>query len=194
VDLGDVGRRRGRQFPVSGPLQVLLPVLVRQLGAGAASLGLVYAAFGLGGGLAVLLAGQFGLPRWRVTAMYAAWIPSGLVVAGLGVADGVAALAVLYGLAGLFMELGNLIWTTLLQERVPARVLGRVSSLDWLISVGTQPIAIAATGPLAAAVGATTVLVVGGLVSVPIAVAGLLWPGVRDPDREPADQAAPGVR
>jgi Transmembrane secretion effector len=173
-------------FLVGGPLQVLLPVIVNRLGAGAGSLGLVYAAFGVGGGLAVLLAGQLGVARKRVTAMYAVWIPSGLVVAGIGLARGVVALALLYGLVGLLFELGNLIWTTLLQERVPARVLGRVSSLDWLISVGTQPIAIAATGPLAAAVGATAVLVVGGLVSVPTSVAGLLWPGVRDPDREAA--------
>jgi hypothetical protein len=171
-------------FLVGGPLQVLLPVIVNRLGAGAGSLGLVYAAFGIGGGLAVLLAGQLGVPRKRVTAMYAVWIPSGLVVAGIGLARGVVALALLYGLVGLLFELGNLIWITLLQERVPARVLGRVSSLDWLISVGTQPIAIAATGPLAAAVGATAVLVVGGLISVPTSVAGLLWPGVRDPDRE----------
>jgi Transmembrane secretion effector len=173
-------------FLVGGPLQVLLPVIVNRLGAGAGSLGLVYAAFGVGGGLAVLLAGQLGVPRKRVTAMYAVWIPSGLVVAGIGLARGVVALALLYGLVGLLFELGNLIWTTLLQERVPARVLGRVSSLDWLISVGTQPIAIAATGPLAAAVGASAVLVVGGLISVPTSVAGLLWPGVRDPDREAA--------
>jgi Transmembrane secretion effector len=171
-------------FLVTGPLPVLLPVLVRRLGAGAGSLGLVYAAFGVGGGLAVLLAGQLGLPRQRVTAMYAVWIPSGLVVAGIGVARELLVLAVLYGLAGLLLELGNLIWTTLVQERVPARVLGRVSSLDWLISVGSQPLAIAATGPLAAAVGATAVLVAGGLASVPASVAGLLWPGVRDPDRE----------
>jgi Transmembrane secretion effector len=171
-------------FLVGGPLQVLLPVIVNRLGAGAGSLGLVYAAFGVGGGLAVLLAGQLGVPRKRVTAMYAVWIPSGLVVAGIGLARGVVALALLYGLVGLLFELGNLIWTTLLQERVPARVLGRVSSLDWLISVGMQPIAIAATGPLAAAVGATAVLVAGGLISVPTSVAGLLWPGVRDPDRE----------
>jgi Transmembrane secretion effector len=173
-------------FLVGGPLQVLLPVIVNRLGAGAGSLGLVYSAFGVGGGLAVLLAGQLGVPRKRVTAMYAVWIPSGLVVAGIGLARGVVALALLYGLVGLLFEFGNLIWTTLLQERVPARVLGRVSSLDWLISVGTQPIAIAATGPLAAAVGATAVLVVGGLISVPTSVAGLLWPGVRDPDREAA--------
>jgi MFS family permease len=171
-------------FLVGGPMQVLLPVIVNRLGAGAGSLGLVYAAFGIGGGLAVLLAGQLGVPRKRVTAMYAVWIPSGLVVAGIGLARGVVALVVLYGLAGLLLELGNLIWTTLIQERVPARVLGRVSSLDWLISVGMQPIAIAATGPLAAAVGATAVLVAGGLISVPTSVAGLLWPGVRDPDRE----------
>jgi hypothetical protein len=173
-------------FLVGGPLQVLLPVIVNRLGAGPGSLGLVYAAFGIGGGLAVLLAGHFGVPRKRVTAMYAVWIPSGLVVAGIGLARGVVALALLYGLVGLLFELGNLIWITLVQERVPARVLGRVSSLDWLISVGTQPIAIAATGPLAAAVGATAVLVAGGLISVPTSVAGLLWPGVRDPDREAA--------
>ena len=173
-------------FLVGGPLQVLLPVIVNRLGAGAGSLGLIYAAFGVGGGMAVLLAGQLGVPRKRVTAMYAVWIPSGLAVAGIGLARGVVALALLYALVGLLFEFGNLIWTTLLQERVPARVLGRVSSLDWLISVGTQPIAIAATGPLAAAVGATAVLVVGGLISVPTSVAGLLWPGVRDPDREAA--------
>jgi hypothetical protein len=172
-------------FLVGGPLQVLLPVVVARLGAGAGSLGLVYASFGVGGGLAVLLAGQLGIPpRWRVTAMYAAWIPTGLAVAAVGLSSGVVALAVVYGVTGLLMELGNLIWTTLLQERVPARVLGRVSSFDWLISVGSQPVAIAVTGPLAAAVGVTAVLVVGGLASVPVSAAGLLWPGVRDPDRE----------
>jgi Transmembrane secretion effector len=173
-------------FLVSGPLAVLLPVVVRGLGAGAGSLGLVYAAFGVGGGLAALLAGQLGVPRQRVTAMYAAWVPGGLLVAGLGAARVVVVIALLYGAVGFLFEFGNLIWASLLQERVPARVLGRVSSLDWLISVGLFPFALAVAGPVAAAIGATVVLVGGGSLSVPIGLAGLLWPRVRDPDRATA--------
>lgn len=170
-------------FLVSGPLGVLLPVVVRRLGAGAGSLGLAYAAFGVGGGLAALLTGQLGVPRRRVTAMYAAWIPSGLLVAGLGVARTVPLVALLYGLTGVLFEFGNLIWATLLQERVPARVLGRVSSLDWLISVGLYPVGLAVAGPVAAAIGVTAVLVGGGLLSIPITLTGLLWRGVRAADQ-----------
>jgi hypothetical protein len=170
-------------FLVSGPLGVLLPVVVRRLGAGAGSLGLSYAAFGVGGGLVALLAGQLGVPRRRVTAMYAAWIPSGLLVAGLGTARTVALVALLYGLTGVLFEFGNLIWATLLQERVPARVLGRVSSLDWLISVGLYPVGLAVAGPVAAAIGVTAVLVGGGLLSIPITLAGLFWRGVRATDQ-----------
>jgi hypothetical protein len=114
--------------------------------------------------------------------MYCAWIPSGLLVAGLGVAPTVPLVALLYGLLGVLFEFGNLIWATLLQERVPARVLGRVSSLDWLISVGLYPLGLAVAGPVAAAVGVAAVLVGGGLVSIPVTLAGLLWRGVRAAD------------
>jgi hypothetical protein len=66
---------------------------------------------------------------------------------------------------------------------VPGRVLGRVSSLDWLISVGLYPVGIAVAGPVAAAIGVTAVLTGGGLLSVPITLVGLLWRGVRDADQ-----------
>jgi hypothetical protein len=84
-------------------------------------------------------------PRRRVTAMYAAWIPSGLLVAGLGMTRTVVLVALLYGLVGVLFEFGNLIWATLL--------------------------------------GVTVVLTGGGLLSVPITLAGLLWRGVRDADQ-----------
>jgi hypothetical protein len=119
--------------------------------------------------------------------MYCAWIPSGVLVAGLGVARTVVLVALLYGLLGVLFEFGNLIWATLLQERVPARVLGRVSSLDWLISVGLYPVGLAVAGPVAAAIGVTAVLVGGGLLSIPITLAGLLWRGVRAADHPAPD-------
>ena len=42
-------------------------------------------------------------------------------------------------------------------------MLGRVSSLDWLISIGLLPISFAVTGPVAAAIGAQTTLVAAGV-------------------------------
>ena len=45
---------------------------------------------------------------------------------------------------------GTIVWVTLKQREVPAALLGRVSSLDWLISIGLLPISFALTGPVAA--------------------------------------------
>ena len=46
-------------------------------------------------------------------------------------------------------ELGQVIWTTMLQQLVPRRLLGRVSSLDWMLSTGLVPLSFALTGPAA---------------------------------------------
>ena len=54
---------------------------------------------------------------------------------------------------------GNLIWSTLMQVRVPVGLRGRVASLDWLVSVGLTPVSFALTGPAAAAFGVPTVLI-----------------------------------
>ena len=54
------------------------------------------------------------------------------------------------GTAALF-EVGQIIWITLLQTLVPRELLGRVSSLDWLVSIGLVPVSFALTGPVAGA-------------------------------------------
>ena len=43
---------------------------------------------------------------------------------------------------------GTIVWATLKQRHVPRRMLGRVSSLDWLISIGLLPLSFALTGPV----------------------------------------------
>jgi DHA3 family tetracycline resistance protein-like MFS transporter len=67
---------------------------------------------------------------------------------------------------------------TLKQREVPAAMLGRVSSLDWLISIGLLPISFAVTGPVAAAIGAQTALVVAGAAGALVTVSALLLPGM----------------
>jgi hypothetical protein len=63
---------------------------------------------------------------------------------------------------------------------VPKELLGRVSSLDWLMSIGLVPISFAATGPVAAAIGDDATLVWAGLLGTIATVAFLFVPGIRD--------------
>ena len=51
-------------------------------------------------------------------------------------------------------QLGQVTWTTLLQTLVPRRLLGRVTSVDWMVSTGLVPVSFALTGPIAEAFGA----------------------------------------
>ena len=46
---------------------------------------------------------------------------------------------------------GTIVWITAKQRHVPSHMLGRVSSLDWLISIGLLPLSFALTGPVSAA-------------------------------------------
>jgi DHA3 family tetracycline resistance protein-like MFS transporter len=59
-------------------------------------------------------------------------------------------------------------------------MLGRVSSLDWLISIGLLPVSFALTAPVAGILGVRATLVGAGLVGAAITVAALFLPGMRD--------------
>ena len=65
-------------------------------------------------------------------------------------------------------------------------MLGRVSSLDWLISIGLLPLSFALTGPVSELVGAQTTLVLAGVAGAVVTFGGLLVPGVRTVERPPA--------
>jgi DHA3 family tetracycline resistance protein-like MFS transporter len=59
-------------------------------------------------------------------------------------------------------------------------MLGRVSSLDWLISIGLLPLSFALTAPVAAAVGARATLVGAAAIGGAITLGALFLPGMRD--------------
>jgi DHA3 family tetracycline resistance protein-like MFS transporter len=169
-----------------GPVQVLLPFLVKnRLGLGPESLGGIYAVGGIGSVAAAIAVGQLGLPRLRVTVMYVAWTVGVALLAGYGLMTAFwMALAIGFVSAALF-EVGSIIWTTLLQQLVPREMLGRVSSLDWLVSTGLVPVSFALTGPVAGLIGAGPTMVAGGLVGAVFMGALLFVPRVRDPERAP---------
>ena len=167
-----------------GPVEVLVPFLVRnQLNLGADALGLIFAAGGVGAILMALGIGARGLPRRRVTVMFLSWSIGVALMASYGLMTALwQALITSFILHALF-QLGEVIWITMLQQNVPRHLLGRVTSLDWLISLGLAPLSYAITGPLSAAFGAQLTMVGTALVGAVLMMSLYFVPGVRDPEK-----------
>ena len=81
---------------------------------------------------------------------------------------------------------GTIVWATAKQRNVPAALLGRVSSLDWLISTGLLPLSFALTGPVSGAIGVRTTFVAAGVLGALVTFAALFVPGVRAVEGGPA--------
>ncbi|HKO75072.1 MAG TPA: MFS transporter [Gaiellaceae bacterium] len=163
-----------------GPAEVLLPYVVKNdLGASARDLGLVFAAGGIGAIGGALFMGQWGHPRRDVTVMYAVWTVATLAVAGYGLATASWQLMVACLVFNALETVGTIIWATIKQRHVPASMLGRVSSLDWLISIGLLPLSFALTAPVAEALGARATLVGAAIIGAAATLGALFLPGMR---------------
>jgi len=80
------------------------------------------------------------------------------------------------------------IWGTLLQRRVPPRLLGRVSSLDFFVSLALMPVSTALAGPIGESIGIPLTFALAALVPVPLAVLALLiWRLPKDEIAHPLD-------
>jgi DHA3 family tetracycline resistance protein-like MFS transporter len=180
-------------FAAFAPTQVLLPLLIRDtLHQGPTQYGLVFAAAGLGGATASVVAIRFGSPRRRVTVMWAGWAIGAVAIAGLGLAPDVALVAALGAVAFGLLQYGGMLWNTMMQQLVPPEMLGRASSVDWLLSMCLSPVGILVAGIAAASIGVRATLLAGGLISAAMAWV-LFLPGVRDPERGlTAPAGAPG--
>ena len=174
-----------------GPVEVLVPYVVKHdLGGTAGDLGLIFGAGGLASLLTAMALGQLGLPRRSMTFIYCAWTVATLAVVGYGVGTAVWQFMLASAVFNALETAGTVVWLTAKQRHVPSHMLGRVSSLDWLISIGLLPLSFALTGPVSAIMGAQGTLVVAGLAGAAVTLGGLFVPGVRDVEREPALKAA----
>ncbi len=168
-----------------GPMEVLLPFIIKNdLGGGAATFGTVLAAGGLGSIAAALIVSRTGLPRRHVTFMWSAWSVGVGFEIGLAFAVASWQMCILAFFALGLSTTGLLVWNQLIYTLVPPEMLGRVSSLDWFVSIGLIPLSFALTGPVAEWLGARATLAAAGVLG--LATVGFLFiPGVRDPERRP---------
>jgi DHA3 family tetracycline resistance protein-like MFS transporter len=174
-----------------GPTEVLLPYVVKnELGASAGTLGLVFAAGGVGAVGSAIWMGSRGHPRRDVSFIYGTWTLATLAVAGYGIATAAWELMAACLVFNALETAGTIVWATLKQRHVPSSMLGRVSSLDWLISIGLLPVSFALTAPVAAAVGVRATLVGAAIVGAAVTLGALFLPGMRDVEQARADTGA----
>ena len=168
-----------------GPIEVLLPFAVRdQTGGGASSFALVLAAFGVGGAIGSLVVSSLRLPRRYLTAMILLWGAGAAPLMLLGFTRQLWVMAVATFVVGFTGAAAMVIWGTLLQRRVPRHLLGRVSSLDFFVSLALMPVSMALAGPVGEWLGVPMTFVLAGAIPVFLAVAAIVgW-------RLPADEIA----
>jgi MFS family permease len=169
-----------------GPAEVLLPFVVKnELRGSAGTLGLVLAAGGVGAVGAAAFVGHRGHPRRDVTVMYVTWTLATLAIAGYGIATAAWQLMVACLLFNALEAAGTIVWATIKQRHVPLSMLGRVSSLDWLISIGLLPISFALTAPVAALIGVRATLIGAAVIGAVVTLSALALPGMRDIEGDP---------
>lgn len=174
---------------VIGPIEVLVPFAVRdQTGAGPQGYALVLAGYGIGGVLGSFGASAVRLPRRYLTLMILLWGPGSLPLAVMGLTDRLWLMVVAAVAVGVAHSWAQVIWGTLLQRRVPPHMLGRVSSLDFFVSLALMPVSMALAGPVGDALGLPLTFVLAGAIPVFLAVAAILgWRLYRDEIAHPLD-------
>lgn len=177
-----------------GPWQALVPHLItHKLGGSESDFGMVLAIGGVGALSASIFIGQRNLPRRSLTTMYIVMAAGTLMLTGFGLSSRLWQVALASFFLQAFFTTGIIVWNTTMHREVPGAILGRVSSLDWLVSTSLIPISLAVTGPLSVALGDDTTLVVAGIVGAVAMVSFMMIPGVLDPEKRPPAGHEPPV-
>ena len=156
---------------VTGPLEVLLPALMRSTHEnGPALYGAVLAALGTGGLVGSLVAGSWRTPERFLPAMVGVWALGCLPLSVPALTSNPWAIGAGLAVYGALIGIGMVIWGTVLQEHVPLEMLGRVASLDFFISISFMPLSIALTGLLSRHIDTHTLFLAAGLVPLSMAV------------------------
>ena len=155
----------------AGPIEVLAPFAVEErAGSDSAGYGVLMASFGVGSVLGALVISSRPMPRRYLTAMLVGWSVGGLPLALLGLVNALWIMCIAAFTIGIGSAIANVIWGTLLQRRVPDGIRGRVSSLDFFVSLGLMPVSMALAGPAGDAFGLTPVFIAAAVVPVAAAL------------------------
>ena len=159
---------------VIGPIEVLLPFITgERFEHGAQMYGFVLAAFGVGSALGALGVSSRRLPRRYLTVTMLVWGAGSLPLVIVGWTHSFPLMMVATFFVGVTDGIGMVIWGTLLQRRVPPAMLGRVSSLDFFVSLAFMPVSMALAGPLSKVISMEVIFLMAGV--APVVIATIAW-------------------
>jgi MFS family permease len=164
---------------------VALVFLVKQaLHGSGTEYGLIAATFGVG-----MVAASVALTRWANRRPAAFWLIGGIVTGAVGtIATGLAPSAALAGTGQVVAGIGNtsdLVGTdTLVQQRVPAHMIGRAFGIVYAVAQLAGALSSVIAGPMVALAGARVAFIIAGtgsLIGAALLVPALLAPARRSP-------------
>jgi MFS family permease len=179
---------------VLGPLEVLVPfAIIERANGGPGGHSLVLLAHGAGGAIASILVASLRLPRRYLTVMIVLWSTACVPMVVFGLVTTLWPMIVAGFVVGALFSAPQVIWGTLLQRRVPPALLGRVTSLDFFVSLAFMPVSMTLAGPVSEVAGLTPVFLAAGLVPLVVGALALVL-GRLGPDERahPLDVPAPG--
>jgi predicted MFS family arabinose efflux permease len=177
-------------FVAFAPWSVLGPSVARTHYGSIGIYGLVAAGMGAGT-IAGSLIGIRWRPRYpmRLGMLFVLLWPVATVLFAAGVSLLIVVPAMVSAGAG--FALFDVWWLTALAERIPPDKLSRVTSYDWMVSLGLLPVGYLLVGPLASAFGAVVVLLTGAILALLVLALGLLPHQTRMLERVGAEGVAP---
>ena len=163
----------------NGAIGVGLPTLAHgRFGAGAAGLGVLFGAWGVGATAGALGAGFVRPPR-RIGYLIAGlgvWVGIGII--GVGLVPTLLPAALIMGVTGIATGVINTYGISWLQRRTDPSMQGRVMSLVMLASVGLTPIGYALSG-VAAQLSPTLLFLIAGAMMLATGIGAVASPRVR---------------
>lgn len=149
---------------IMGPIEVLLPFITNaRFDHGERIFGFVLAAFGLGSAIGALAVSSRRLPRRYLTVMMTCWTVGNLPIIAIGYTASFPWMAFASFVVGMTSGAAMVIWGTLLQRRVPPAMLGRVSSLDFFVSLVFMPVSMALAGPMSKIISIEMIYLLAGI-------------------------------
>jgi MFS family permease len=159
---------------------VAMPFLVKDhLQTDVNTLGWIYSTISIGSVLAAIWLGQRQKISHRGWTIYLSLIVTGTGILIFGLSTNLIGTLGAAFISGCSLSIIGLVWLNTLQEQIPRNQLGRVASIDMLGSFVLMPVGYGIIGWMTDLMGAASIFILGGVVTVCLALVGLTHPAIR---------------
>lgn len=153
------------------PQGTLMPLFLKEeFHANRQLIGLSFAIGGVGWLVGSLIVGSLATPKRRVRWLTTSWLMGNIVVGLIAIVNQSWMALMIVFLVGPLLSYGNVLWESMMQTEVPKELLGRVTSVDWFISLGLTPIGVMAAAALSTHLGVRSYFLLATLVCVPFQI------------------------